>query len=125
MPYLPSVHHTRDLDSNGTEGYIAEKTGEIVESLRVWKKKFPMLTDELIEGYVCLWIKNALIPPLRKACFEKIDFYKSLLARNNVSESVKEKTKAWLAKNERYIQCIDELAACSAIKEKSSIITQP
>jgi len=117
-------HHTRDLDSNGTEGYIAEKTSEILESMRAWKKKFPVLTDDLIEGYVCLWIKNALIPPLRKACFEKIDFYKSLLARNNVSESVKEKVKAWLSKNERYVLCIDELAECSAIKEKSYIITK-
>jgi len=95
-----------------------------LESMRVWKKKFPVLTDDLVEGYVCLWIKNALIPPLRKACFEKIDFYKSLLARNNVSESVKEKVKAWLSKNERYVQCIDELAECSAIKEKSYIITK-
>ena len=113
-------HHTRDLDSNGTEGYIAEKTDEILESMRAWKKKFPVLTDDLVEGYVCLWIKNALIPPLRKACFDKIDFYTSLLARNNVSESVKEKIKAWLSKNERYIQRIDELAECSAIKNPPS-----
>jgi len=117
-------HHTRDLDSNGAEGYIAEKTNEILESTRIWSKQFPVLTDALIEGYVCLWIKNALIPPLRKACFEKIDFYQSLLVRNNVSESVKEKIKSWLTKNERYVRCIDELAECSEIKNKSYIITQ-
>jgi len=116
-------HHTRDLDSNGVEGYIAEKTSEILESICIWKEKFSVLTNELVEGYVCLWIKNALIPPLRKACLEKIDFYKSLLARNNVSESVKEKIKTWLSKNERYVQHIEELAECSAIKNKSNIIT--
>jgi len=118
-------HHTRDLDTNGTEGYIADKTCEILESIRYWKKKFPVLTDDLVEGYVCLWVKNALIPPLRKACFEKIDFYKSLLARNDVSESVKEKIKAWLSKNERYVQCIDELSDRSDIKNKSNIVNSP
>jgi hypothetical protein len=117
-------HHTRELASDGAEGYIADKVSDLAEYTKVWSKKFPALTDDLIEGFVCMWIKKALIPSLRKACYEKIDFYQSLLARTKVSDALKEEIKAWLAKNERYILRISELADCSAIREKSYIITE-
>jgi len=115
-------HHTRELLCDGADGYIAEKTNELLQVTQHWKKRFPNLTKDYIADHVCTWTKTALVPALRKACNEKINFYKSLLARTNISESVKVKIKEWLAKNERYIVCIDELNARSGIQYRTSII---
>ena len=114
-------HHTRNLVENGTDLYITEKTNDIVESIQIWQDKFPVLQYEFVEGYVCHWIKKILIPNVMPACNKKIIFYKKLLARTNVSETLKTEIKAWLAKNEDYVAALKELLKCSLIQKKSSI----
>jgi len=118
-------HHTRKLDKkNGVELYIMDKVNDIANATNVWRHKIPTLNDSLIESYVCYWIKNVLIPHLRNACCEKIEFYNRLLARKSISNSLREEIQAWLTKNERYLLRIDELEESSGIRNRSSIYSK-
>ena len=113
MPLVYAVyenHHTRAIAvENGVEKYIADKVYDVSASLRVWKKRFPEITDALIEEYVYRWIKKIAVPFLRNACNEKINYYKSLLERKDIRKPLKEKVTALLRKNIYYTKCIDEL----------------
>jgi hypothetical protein len=101
MPLMHAVsenHHTSELDSDGVEGYIADKMYDISVAIRAWRKKFPELTDELIEDYVCRWLKRVVLPNLRRACNEKLKSYHSFLNRNNIIESLKGKIRELIKK---------------------------
>jgi len=114
-------HHTRELADGGSDVYIAHKAHDIFIEVRIWQKQFPVLTEERANGFACLWVKKILVPNLRKACVEKVAFYKEQIARKDVSNTIKESlTQCW-EKNERYIQCIDKLSELSDIQNKSSI----
>ena len=83
-------HITRKLDAeNGIEQYIADKVHDVKAVLQIWRKKFPDLTDELIEEYVYRWIKKAVIPNLRRACSEKLNYYRSQIDRDEMSTPLK------------------------------------
>jgi hypothetical protein len=103
-------HHTRELDPDSVEDYIEEKVHDIFIAVRGLRKRFPELTDELIEEYLCRWIKKVVLPNLRRACNEKLKFYRSLLCQSNIIESLKEKIRELIKKNEGYIENIASLA---------------
>jgi len=118
-------HHTRELADGGSDVYIAHKTHEVFGAVRMWQQQFSELSEERAYGFACLWVKKVLIPHLRRACTEKVEFYKQQIVRNDVSKTIKDILIQCLAKNERYIRCIDELSELSDIKNKSNIFNQP
>ena len=90
------------------QGYIADKSHDIMESIRIWQKHFPELNDDLIDDYTFRWMCNALLPNQLRVCNEKVDFYKTQLERSDISKTIKEIVKICLAKNLKYIKCIEE-----------------
>jgi len=114
-------HHTRELKLNA-DAYISDKTHDISESIQIWKKHFPELTDEVANVHACRWMKSALLPNLRRACVEKIAYYNKQIERPDVSKTIREILAGCRDKNVSYVQCIDELFARPDIKDKSSII---
>ena len=117
-------HHTRELADGGSDVYIAHKAHDIFIEIRIWQKQFPELSEECAHCFACLWVKKILVPNLRKACVEKVEFYKEQLARKDVSHTIKDSLTQCLEKNERYLQRIEELSELSDINHKSTIFTQ-
>jgi len=116
-------HHTRELDAeNGIENYITDKSYDVKAVLRIWKLKFPELTDDMIDGHVRRWIKKIIVPNLRRACSEKLDYYRAQVERDDVSRPLKGILRGCITKNEHYLSCIEELSAHSDIRLISSII---
>jgi hypothetical protein len=113
-------HHTRALKSDA-DVYLADKTHDITEAVRIMKPHFSELTDERCNALACHWLKKILLPNLRRACNEKAAYYQSQLKQTAVSKTVKTILTECLTKNEEYIECIDLLAARQDIAEKSSI----
>ena len=114
-------HHTRELTDGGSDVYIAHKTHEAFGAVRVWQKQFSELSEERAHCFACLWVKKVLIPHLRRACVEKVGFYKQQIARKDISKTITDILTRCLEKNERYIRRIDELSEHSDIKTKSNI----
>jgi len=114
-------HHTRELVDGGSDVYITNKAHDISIAVRFWKKRFPELTDERADCFACHWVKKILVPNLRRACGEKVAFYKEQIARKDISNTIKDILTQCLEKNERYIQCIDDLSELSDIQNKSNI----
>jgi hypothetical protein len=102
-------HCTRLIFADGGEMYIAEKNYDIQEVARRWQKRFPELTDEVIANHVRRWVKKVLVPNLRKACLEKVTYYKQQIAQHNISKTIKEDLTRCLHKNVNYIECFDKL----------------
>jgi len=118
-------HHTRELADGGSDVYIAHKAHDIFIEVRIWQQQFPVLTEDRANCFACLWVKKILVPNLRKACVEKVAFYKEQIARKDVSHTIKESlTQCW-EKNERYLQRIEELSELSDITNKSTIFNPP
>jgi len=117
-------HHTRELSADGGDLYITDKARDIFVAIRVWQKHFPELTADLAECHACQWVKKVLIPNLRKACTEKVAFYSKQSEQNDISKTIKNILVGCRAKNLHYIACIDELAASSALREKSNVFYQ-
>ena len=115
-------HHTRELDADAGI-YLADKAKDISIAIRVWKKHFSELSDEKCEAFACDWLRKVLLPNLRRACIEKMAYYTFQMDRNDVSSTVKEILKGCLHKNERYIRCIDTLAACPNLTVKDFILS--
>ena len=113
-------HHTRELASDA-DVYLADKAHDIANAVRIWKKHFPELSDDKSDAFACYWFKKVLLPNLRRACIEKVAFYKKQNEQNDISKTIKDRLIECWNKNESYIQCIDQLIACSGIAEKSSI----
>ena len=114
-------HLTRELSSKGSDVYIANKAQDIFETVQIWRKQFPKLTEEMSENFACYWIKKILIPNIRKACYEKLDSYQSMYARNDVSKILKDEIARCISKNEQYVQDIEDLSERTDIKERSFI----
>jgi len=114
-------HHTKELSSEEADVYVANKANDISESVRILRKRFPELTDETAHHHACLWIKKILIPNVRKACHEKLAYYKAMHERNKTSKIVTDELERCIRKNEGYIKCINKLAARPDIGENSSI----
>ena len=114
-------HHTREIASDGGDVYLTDKTNDIIEAVKRWKKHFPELTDERSEALTCYWFKKVVAPIVRKACLEKVDFYNSQIKRTDVSKALKEILVRCRDKNVDYIQRIDELSGRSDITEKSTV----
>jgi len=115
-------HHTRQIESDA-DVYLSNKAHDIFESVQIWRKHFPELTEKRSKAFACHWLKTILLPPLRRACAEKVSYYNSQIKRGSVSNSVKEMLAGYRDKNLRYIENIDKLAACPSIEEKSSIFS--
>jgi hypothetical protein len=115
-------NHTRELATGGGDTYLAEKTEDVFEFIKVYCEQFPELTEERSEAFVCRWFKKILIPNVRRQCVEKVNFYKSEIIRKDLSKTTKADIKGYLEKNEDYIKRIDELYRRSDIEEKSTII---
>jgi hypothetical protein len=113
-------HHTRELDSDA-DAYLADKAQDISLAVRIGKKYFPELTEEKSNAFACYWFKKVLLPNLRRACTEKVAYYISQIERSDVSNTIKNMLIVRRKKNEKYIQCIDEIATRLDIAEKSSI----
>jgi len=112
-------HHTRALIADANV-YLEDKTHDISVAVRLWKQHFPELTEETSDAFVCCWFKKVLLPILRRACYEKVDYYKSQIIGTDVSKTVKTILTGCLNKNLDYIQCIDQLTARPDIGAKSS-----
>jgi hypothetical protein len=103
-------HHTREIASDGGTTYLADKAYDVLESVQVWKKRFPELTDELCEEHVDRWTTNVLIPNVRKACHEKVEYYNSQIKLHTVSKTLKEILVECRDKNLDYIRFLENLA---------------
>ena len=114
-------HHTRELDYTrepGSEGvgvYVADKALDVSQAVSIFRKHFPELTEAVIDRHTHIWIKNILIPNQLRACNEKIEYYRSMNERKDVSRVIKEENDRCIAKNLRYISNFLEL------KEQSNI----
>jgi hypothetical protein len=113
-------HHTREIDSD-PGAYLADKAHDILAAVRIWKKLFPELTDEKSEVFASHWFKKILLPNVRRACVEKVAYYKKQIGRCDVSKTIRSILIGYLGKNERYITCIDHLIANTDIGVKSSV----
>ena len=117
-------HHTRELKANA-DAYISDKAHDIFDAVQIWRKHFPELTGERSKAFACHWLKVILLPNLRRACIEKVAYYSLRLEQGGVSNSVREMLTRCHDKNLEYIKCIDKLANCPTIAEKSSIFFPP
>ena len=131
LPITDSVHvdfgsrcnESSQVSVTDSDVYIAHKTHEVFGAVRMWQKQFSELSEERAHCFACLWVKKVLIPHLRRACVEKVEFYKQQIARKDISKTITDILLQCLEKNERYIRRIDELSEHSDIKNKSSIFT--
>lgn len=114
-------HHTREIFADGGAVYLADKTHDVSEAVRIWKKQFPELTEEKCEIHARVWTKRIVIPHVRKACLEKVDYYKSQMERTGRSSTIKEILAGCRDKNLKYIVCLDKLAEQLDGQEKTSI----
>jgi len=117
-------HHTRELLSDGGDVYLAEKANDIWEAVRDRSEKFPGLTYDRAEALVCHWFKKILIPTLRRACVEKVEYYTTQVNSRDVSKTIKADLEVCRKKNLEYIGRIDELSKRSDIAKKSAIFYQ-
>jgi hypothetical protein len=117
-------HHTRELKADA-DVYLADKAQDIALAVQMLKKQFPELSDEKSEAFAWHWLKKILLPNLRRACVEKVAFYKSQSEQKDISKTIKESLVECWNKNDAYIQCIDTLLTRSDIAEKSSIFLTP
>jgi len=118
-------HHTRELSvEGGIEAYLEDKTKDILESIKIWRKHFPELTDEAANAYACLWVKKILIPHLLRACIEKIAFYKSQIRRHDVSKQLKVIFETRVTNNEHYILHFEKFSGHLDTQIQSSIFNQ-
>ena len=117
-------HHTREIASDGGDIYLADKTNDILEMVKMWKTHFPELTKERVESFVCHWFKETVRPIIRRTCLEKIAFYSKQIKRGDVSKTIKEILEGCRDKNVGYIEDIDTLAERPDIAEKSTIFIQ-
>ena len=101
-------HHTRELKSDA-KVYLADKAQDVLSAVRVFRKHFPELTEEMAYAFVCSWFKQILLPNLRRACIGKVGYYTSQINRNDISRTVKEILIECRTKNEAYICLIDKL----------------
>jgi hypothetical protein len=116
-------HYTRELDIDA-DAYINDKTYDIFRAMRFWKEQFPELTEKRSEAHACYWFKKILLPNVRRACAEKIMYYKEQMRDKNVSKNIKTILDECLTKNERYIVKIDQMFERPDIAEKSSIFNK-
>ena len=117
-------HHTRQLAKSDGEVYLSNKANDIFAAIQVWKKQFPEITLELADCFACLWVKKVLIPNIRNACEEKIQFYQEQLTRTDASKTIKDIVKPCLEKNEGYLVNINALDNLPSLKTKSGIFQQ-
>ena len=114
-------HHTREIVDGGVDTYIENKTYAVLESVRIWKGKFPEISEGHARHYACLWVKK-LTQILQRACSEKIAFYKSQKKRKDMSDPLKAMITERIERNEHYIECINELSERSDIAIHSSVL---
>jgi hypothetical protein len=126
MPLIHAAyenHHTREIAA-GVNNYLSDKIHDVNMALRIWKLKFPELTDELIDRHVRKWIKNVVVPHLKHACCEKLAYYHEQIADDTVHKPLKAIIQACIQKNKNYLVCIEELSERSDIQKMSTIIQQ-
>ena len=116
-------HHTREL-ADGGNLYITDKAHDIFVAIQVWQKHVPELTADLAETFARQWVKKVLIPNLRKACTEKVVFYRKESERSDISKTIKNILVRCRDKNLYYITCIENLAANSELRDLSTIFYQ-
>ena len=114
-------HHTRELAADGGKVYLSNKAQDIFNVIRIFQKQYHEITDELSDAFACHWVKKVLIPNLKRACTEKIEFYKDELKKAHSSRTIKNIVQGCLEKNENYLIKIDELDDQASLNEKSSI----
>ena len=112
-------HHTRALLTDA-DAYLADKAKDISVSVQILKKHFTELSDERCNALACHWLREILLPNLRRACTNKVLYYKSQMNLSGVSKTIKEALTECLTKNEDYLRCIDILAVRPDIATKSS-----
>jgi hypothetical protein len=126
-------HHTRELDGKDEEaainaaiGYIEDKAEDIKVLIQPLRKHFSGLTDEDINEHVRRWTVKAVIPNTRKACQEKLAYYRKLYNSSDVIDALKAEVKEWIDKNERYLQNFERLPELFGMDEsfKSGVINQ-
>ena len=113
--------HTRKIAADKGNAYLLDKTNDVANAIKQYTSKLEGLTYELAEAHVCHWFKRIVIPHIRKACNEKIEMYKRLIADSNINRSLKEIFEDRLKRNQNYILRIDEIDGREDITAKSSI----
>ena len=109
-------HHTRELKKAlGADQYIGVVAIEIWKAVKQWKSDVLDLNEKMVEDYACRWVQTAIIPKVKAACEEKLIYYGHLLARNDISESIKIHIRSWISKNKEYLEDLTELDGRSRI----------
>ena len=117
-------HHTREITNDNGHVYLANKANEIFESIKVYQKQFPVLTEKMADSFANYWVQCVLISNLRKSCNDKIELYKKYISRKDVGKTIKDILYGLLKKNEDYIVIINDLSNLSDIKAKTGIFTK-
>ena len=118
-------HHTRELATRGAANYITDKAHDIFTEVRRYQERFPELTYNVCEVYACSWVSEVLIPVIRQACYEKISYYKDMSTLTNISKTLLDDITRCIAKNERYLQYIDDLSKQTEIIIQASVNGAP
>jgi hypothetical protein len=117
-------HHCRELTAEGALGYIKEKTDEVWSKIQHYPDDTLNINYKNVHAFVCYWIKNIVIPRVRESVSKKLEYYESLLLRDDIGNIVKKHINLWIAKNNKYQENIDELSFHTDINEQSTIFIE-
>jgi len=103
-------HHTRELELD-YHSFCERKLSRIQAKLNrhLWLLKGDKPTNEKIIQFLERWLSHVVLPPVMEACQKKVNYYKSLLMRKNISEHLRINIASWKSKNEKYIKTLTSL----------------
>ena len=132
---IPSVyrdHHCREITSyDDPMQYIRTKRDLVVDAfnlrhhedyLQLVLNRLPAVItfEESVETYVANVFIDVVGPALIRCCETKIAYYDLMLHDGNMRRSIRDKAKHFKAKNEQYINCVQEICSHSMIISSSA-----
>ena len=127
---IPSIycdHHFREITSyDDPMQYIRTKRDVVVDAfnlghhedyLQLVLNRLPATVsfEESVESYISNLFVDVIAPSLIRCCEEKIAYYELVMHDWNMRPSIRGKAKYFKAKNEHYINSVQEICNYSAI----------
>ena len=134
----PSVyqnHHSRDIAEGGADDYLEKKKKIVMnkfaqhyaEFRKHVVKRLPkgMTFEQAVDSFICLWVKDEVVPAIKDSCKKKIDYYTKLITVSYISRKFKSDVMEWRKKNIDYISKLDVLENRSDIILRSTTMNMP
>jgi len=132
---IPSAyhnHHGRELIDLGMNGYILRKKNCILRAFYRADMGYRQYVtnnlctagvsfESIMEGFVCYWVREIVIPAVQVACLKKIAHYNKVCERSDLSSGFRQNAVLRRAKNERYIAELDVLEEHSSLILRSTV----